>query len=128
MSGEKKKITLEYPVNSTMSALFQKLSTAAGLETWFAEKVEKNGSELIFYWQKMPHEAELIAVRENRHVRFRWKDDPPDSYVEFLLDKYELTGDLFLYITDFGEENEHEEIREMWDHSVRNLKRQLGAG
>ncbi len=129
MDDKKSKFTLEYPIGSTVASLYAKLSTEEGLGSWFADRVEKDGRIFTFFWQKVPQQADLLAEKENRHIRFRWTDEPDeDAYFEFAIGQQELTGDLTLSITDFAADSEVEDARDLWDTSVKELKRTLGVG
>lgn len=128
MGNTKKKFTLEYPISSTIASLYAKLSTEEGLGSWFADRVEKENRVYTFFWEKVGQKADLLAEKENRYVRFRWLDEDDDSYFEFSIDRQELTGDLTLSITDFAGGHEVEDARDLWDISVKVLKRTLGAG
>lgn len=128
MDDKKKKFTLEYPINSTVASLYSKLSTEEGLSSWFADRVEKNNNRFTFFWQKTPQEADLLAEKENKHIRFRWREEDIESYFEFVITPLELTGDLTLSVTDFAEHDEYEDAQHMWNVNIKNLKRSLGAG
>jgi hypothetical protein len=130
MEKKKRKFTLEYPMCSTIASLYAKLSTEEGLGSWFADRVEKENGIFTFFWQKEAQKADLLAEKENRYVRFRWldEDENDDCYFEFCIDRQELTGDLTLSITDFAGGHEVEDARDLWDLSIKELKRTLGAG
>jgi len=119
---------LEYTLNSSPKVLFPRLSTAEGLAEWFADDVRIDGDNYIFIWDDIEHRAQLVQVRENKHVRFKWTDidDDDDRYFEFKLNIDELTGDVALLITDFAEEEEKEDAIYLWDTQITELKRVLG--
>jgi len=128
MRDQKTKFTLEYPIGSTVASLYAKLSTEEGLGSWFADRVEKDGRIVTFYWHKVGQSADLLAEKENRFVRFRWIDEDPDSYFELSIDRQELTGEVTLSVTDFAGVHEVDDARSLWDNSIKELKRSLGAG
>jgi uncharacterized protein YndB with AHSA1/START domain len=70
----KKKIVLEYTLNSSAKVIFPRLSTAGGLSEWFADNVNINGSFLSFFWEKTEQRAEVVQRKENKYVRFKWID------------------------------------------------------
>ena len=129
MNNRKKKITLEYPINSTVASLYAKLSTEGGLESWFADRVVQDADNFTFFWHKTPQEALLLGQKENKYVRFKWnEDEDQEAYFEFDITPVELTGDLVLLVTDFAEHDEYEDALQMWDNNIKNLKRTLGVG
>jgi uncharacterized protein YndB with AHSA1/START domain len=127
MSG-KQKYELEYVINASPKVLFARLSTPGGLSEWFADDVNLEGAILTFLWDKSSQKAELLYVKENRSVRYRWLDDPdPKSYFEFKINQDPLTSDVSLTITDFAEENEIEDAKGLWDKQISQLFSQLGS-
>ena len=112
----KSKINLEYPLNTVSgSFLWNAISTTTGLQTWMAEKVDAKENIFTFEWSKDEiRQAELTHKRAHSHVRFHWIDDEdPKSYFELRIEANELTGDYTLLITDFAEEDEIEEMKDL---------------
>ena len=125
---QKKKIELEYLVNTSPNILYYRLFDSSGLEEWFADKVEiRDRKFYTFKWAQSQQEAELIDKKANKFVRFRWLDGDEDCYFELRIIKLELSGDTALEITDFADEDEIEDISDMWDEQVLNLKQAIGA-
>lgn len=121
-------LELEYHFNTSSKVLFPRLSTAIGLNEWFADEVNEKDKIFTFRWDKEERSAELLSVKEGRNVRFHWIDDEDEeSYFEFNLSTTELTDDLALRITDFAEAGEAAEMKELWDAQISDLKRVLGA-
>ena len=126
--AKKKKIELEYLINTSPKILYYRLSDSSGLEEWFADTVEvRQNKYYTFKWAQSQQEAELIDKKINQFVRFRWLDGDEDSYFELRIIKLEMSGDTALEITDFAEEDEVEDVRDMWDEQIANLKAKLGA-
>ena len=124
----KKKIQFEYLLNSISGAvIWDMISTPAGLQHWFADKVTRAGKLYTFQWGKTEtRTAELTKQRTDSFVRFHWTDDEPYTYFEMLLAYDELTTDFLLEVTDFAEEDEVDDLREIWDSQVMTLKRTCG--
>ncbi|WP_321371781.1 START-like domain-containing protein [uncultured Draconibacterium sp.] len=125
MTG-KVKINLEYIINCSPKVLYNRLSTASGLTEWFADDVRVRGKRYTFIWDGSEQTAEMTLHKENRLVRFNWIDDE-DTYFEFKITRDELTGDVSLLITDFAEEDEQDETRDLWNTQVSDLKHVLGS-
>jgi uncharacterized protein YndB with AHSA1/START domain len=126
--SEKKQIQLEYIVNCSPKVLFNRLSTAAGLTEWFADDVRVKGNRFTFVWGKTSEEAEKKIHRENKLVRYEWKeDDSGSNYFEFVINQDDLTNDVSLTIVDFAEEDEVDETINLWDTQVSTLKHLLGS-
>jgi len=123
----KKKFELEYSLNTSPGVLFSRLSTASGLSEWFAENVNVDGNLFTFFWDGTEQIAEMIHLKENKSIRFHWLDDEdPKSFFEFRIDHDELTGDSYLFITDFADDNEKIDSIDLWDSQISELKHVIG--
>jgi uncharacterized protein YndB with AHSA1/START domain len=124
----KKKIILEYTINSSSKVLFPRLSTPGGLSEWFADNVNINGSHYSFIWENTEQKAEIIQRKENKYVRFRWIDpeETEAQWFEFRINTDELTGDTALIITDFVEDEDKESTIELWNSQIAKLKHVIG--
>ncbi len=123
----KKKFELEYAINSSPRILYNRLSTPGGLAEWFADDVNLHGVIYTFIWEKSEQQAEVIQRKDNKYIRFRWvEEEDKDSYFEFRLNQYELTGDVSLMITDFAEDDETTDAVDLWDTQVAELKHVIG--
>jgi uncharacterized protein YndB with AHSA1/START domain len=124
--AEKVKIQLEYVINCSPRVLYNRLSTASGLAEWFADEVSVKGKKFTFGWEGSRQVAEMTLKRENRIVRFNWVDDE-SSYFEFRISQDELTGDVSLIVTDNVDGDEKEEIIDLWNAQIADLKHILGS-
>ena len=122
------KYELEYNLNCSPKVLFSRLSTPEGLCEWFADNVNVDGDLFTFYWNKVELKARLVAIKENKLVRFEWlgSEEPSTDYFEFRINIEELSGSLALIITDFAEPEEKEDAIFLWDSQITDLKRTLG--
>ena len=128
----KNKYILEYPMNCSPIVLYPRLSTPGGLSEWFADNVNVDGKNFVFYWDDTAQTAEVVNKRENSFIRFKWvsSDDNPESennYFEFRIVTDELTGDTALLIIDFAEEDEKEDAVDLWNSQVSSLKHCVGV-
>jgi len=124
----KKKIILEYTINSSPRVLFPRLSTPGGLSEWFADNVNIKGNLYSFFWEESEQTAEIVQKKENKYIRFRWlnEDDPESQWFEFRINTDELTGDTALIITDFTAEEDKEGTIELWNSQIAKLKHVIG--
>ncbi len=125
----KEKVHIEYMLNSASgNIIWNMISSPSGLGNWFADKVTAQDKNLTFYWGKSEKRtAELINQRAGSFVRFHWKDDTEQkTYFELRMDYNELTGDYTLVITDFAEPNEQDDLKELWDSQIEDLRRVCG--
>ena len=124
----KKKINLEYTINSSPKVLYPRLSTPGGLSEWFADNVNIQGNVFSFFWEGSEQKAEIVQKKENKYIRFLWLDseDPEYEWFEFRINSDELTGDTALIITDFTDEDDKESTIELWNSQIAKLKHVIG--
>ncbi len=125
--SDKIKYTLEYNIKSSRKVLFNRLSTAGGLSEWFADDVNVRGKNFVFIWDGTEQQAELVSKKDCKNVKFQWEEEDDDSYFEFKINTDDLTGDVALIITDFAEEDEIEDAKNLWDSQISELKHILGG-
>ena len=126
----KRKTQIEYPLNPSSSVIiWNAISSAAGLERWFADRVTKEGKTYTFRWGKTEtRQAIVVNSRLEFFIRFHWLDDEEaKSYFELKIHYNELTTDHSLEITDFVEPGEEEDVRSLWDSQIETLKRVFGV-
>jgi len=70
-----------------------------------------------------------LSSKKEEFIKFKWDHEDDDKkYFEFRLEKADMSGDLALIITDFCEdEDEKEEMKNLWDSQIENLMRTLGC-
>lgn len=125
----KQKIHLQYVLSSASGAVvWNAISTAAGLQTWFADRVEIDRRHCTFCWGKTEvREADIVSLSSRRCVRFRWTDEDPGTYFELRISQSELTNDLLLEITDFADKDEEDDQRDLWNMQIEALRRAYGV-
>ena len=79
--------TLEYPVRCSPGILYDFLRSPAGLQEWFAEKVDERDDVFSFSWNGNTDKAELLESEEAKFVKFHWLHTPKGEYFEFRIEK-----------------------------------------
>ena len=119
--------TLEYPVRCSPGILYEFLRTPAGLQEWFADKVDERDSMFTFSWNGTEDKAELLDSEDDKFVRFRWDYMTKDEYFEWRIDKSEVTNQTILVISDFAEKKEIKDQSQLWEYQVKELFHRLGS-
>lgn len=124
--AKKQLYTLEYPVRCSPSILYEFLSTPAGLQEWFADKVDERDNIFSFSWNGAVEKAEILEQEEDKFVRYHWLAAPKEEYFEFRIEKTEITNQTILVIKDFAEKNEIKDQSRLWEYQVKDLFHRLG--
>ena len=123
------KHSLEFPINSSVSILYKRLSNPSGLAEWFADDVIVKDKIFTFFWEGSEQEAKLLKLKTDHFIRFKWEDnDTKEDYFEFLIQIDEMTSDVSLIITDFAEDDQdQEEQTSLWSNQISLLKMAIGS-
>jgi hypothetical protein len=117
---------LEYPVRCSPSILYEFLSTPAGLQEWFADKVDERDNVFSFSWNGTIDRAEMIESELEKFVRFHWLHAPKEEFFEFRIEKSEVTNLTILIIRDFAEKSDVKDQSQLWSYQVKDLFHRLG--
>lgn len=126
----KEKIELEYLLKTSPKVLENMLFTPSGLSEWFADDVNIKDDIYSFFWDGSEEKARLLTKKMSNKIKWQWLNDQEegiDSYFEMSYEVDSMTNAVILRITDFAEEDEVEDVQALWEASVSDLKRVLGA-
>ncbi|MBI1780925.1 MAG: ATPase [Sphingobacteriales bacterium] len=118
--------TLEYPVRCSPAILYDFLYTPAGLQEWFADKVDEKDGIYSFNWNGSEDKAQLLETEEEKFVRYRWLHAAKDEYFEFRIEKSEVTNQTILVIKDFADKKDIKDQSQLWGYQVKDLFHRLG--
>ena len=123
------KYTIEYPIKTSISVLYRRLSTPSGLEEWFADSVNIKDGILIFSWEGSEQDAKVLKKKNDEFIQYQWLDDEDtERYFEFAIQVDEMTSDVSLIITDFAEDKQDlEEQTNLWNKQISLLKMAIGS-
>jgi uncharacterized protein YndB with AHSA1/START domain len=128
---EKEKFQIEFPINSSKGVLYNCMSTPSGLSEWFCDDVNIKKDVHTFIWDGSEEVARLVTKKKDEYVKFKWlesEDDENDgTYFELRIRVDEMTGERAIIVTDFAEEDDIEDARELWVAQLDRLRRVLGG-
>lgn len=130
MTDEKVKYEVEFPVKASPHMLFPFLSTPSGLSEWFSDDVNSRGERFEFIWDGEERTALRLGKKKDAYIRFQWEedhDDDNDYYFEFRIEVDDITNDVSLIVCDFGEKDEVEEDKMLWDSQIHELLHHIGC-
>ena len=119
--------TLEYPVRCSPGILYEFLRTPAGLQEWFADKVDERDGMFSFSWNGSDEKAELVDSEEDKFVRFRWMHQQKDEFFELRIDKSDITNQTILVVKDFADKKEIKDQTLLWESQLKDLFHRLGS-
>jgi uncharacterized protein YndB with AHSA1/START domain len=128
----KQKIDIEYPLAIKSPALiWEQISSAHGLERWFADHVNEEDGMFTFTWgepwtEQDVREAHVLESVVNDHIRMKWDEEDDDSYFEMRIAKSNLTHQLNLLITDFAEDDDVDGLKILWESMLDRQHRASG--
>ena len=128
----KQKIDIEYPLAIKSPALiWEQISSAHGLERWFADHVNEEDGMFTFTWgepwtEQDIREAHVLESVVNDHIRMKWDEEDDDSYFEMRIAKSDLTHQLNLLITDFADDDDVDGLKILWESMLDRLHRASG--
>ena len=129
----KNKFVSDYQINASKKIVFHYLSSASGLEEWFADEVKiDEDKNYIFDFDNEEHYAKLASLRLNSHVKFEFFDPKnpgatDHSYIEFKLEENDLTQTLFLKVIDYSDLYDEDESVSIWEGLIGRLKEIIGG-
>ena len=119
--------TLEFPVRCSPVILYDFLASPAGLQEWFADRVDDRDNIFSFTWNGTIEKAEVLEKEQDKFIRFHWLHAPKEEYFEFKIEKSEVTNQTILVIKDFAEKKEIKDQSRLWDYQVKELFHRLGS-
>lgn len=124
--AQKQLYTLEYPVRCSPAILYEFLSTPAGLQEWFADKVDERDNVFSFSWNGSDEQAEVVESETEKFIKFHWLQAPKEEFFEFRIEKSEVTNLTILIVKDFAEKKDIKDQSMLWDYQVKELFHRLG--
>lgn len=128
--SEKRKIELEFLLKTSVKVFENLIFTPSGLAEWFADDVNVKNDIYNFHWDGSEEKARLINKKIGSHMKWIWLADEEaglDTYFEIQYSVDPLTKVLVLNIVDYAFEEDYDEIKMLWESSVVELKRIIGA-
>jgi uncharacterized protein YndB with AHSA1/START domain len=129
----------EYEMRASQKILYPYLDTPSGLARWFADDVKIDEDKVFhFFWNDESQRARITARRRDQFIRFEYlpgdgKQALPEvgsdgelPYIEFLLEKSEITQSVFLKVTDCTEIDE-DECEALWESMINTLRETVGG-
>lgn len=126
---ERVKVKIDFLMRASPSLLYRYFTTPGDIMRWFCDGVDISRGVYTFEWSGAGEEARLTENIEDELVRFDWLDeDRVGEYLEFKISKAGVTNETVLEITDYCDDDEVEEHKELWAAQINTLRKATGLG
>ena len=118
---------IEYVIKSSISVLYERISTISGLSEWFADDVRVDiEGNYIFDWNGSVEKAKLISKKQNEYIKFQWIEE--ETIFEMLILVNPITHDVALIVKDIADDEDEKNYKiQNWDLQIQKLKKLLGT-
>lgn len=122
------KFDMEFIFRASPAIIYKFLTAPSCLIRWFCDGVDINGEQYSFTWLGFTENAEMLDDIEEERIKFRWLDaDHEDEFFEFRMYKSPITEETILELTDFCDEDELEDQKELWTNQMNRLRKEMGG-
>ncbi|MBC7493983.1 MAG: SRPBCC domain-containing protein, partial [Flavobacterium sp.] len=83
-----------------------------------------------FSWNGSEENARLSLKKNDERVKFKWIDEhkkDTEYFFEILIMEDEITKDVSINVIDFAEEDEIDEMKQLWTNQISDLKHIIGS-
>tara|TARA_Y100000739_G_scaffold175449_1_gene153194 strand:+ start:386 stop:757 length:372 start_codon:yes stop_codon:yes gene_type:complete len=118
---------IEYVIKSSISVLYERISTISGLSEWFADDVRVDiEGNYIFDWNGSVEKAKLVSKKQNEYIKFQWLEE--ETIFEMLILVNPITHDVALIVKDIADDEDEKNYKiQNWDLQIQRLKKLLGT-
>lgn len=121
------KFEMELLFRASPAILYKFLTTPSCLVRWFCDDVDIENDIYTFEWEGFEEVAELVDDIEEERLRFVWEDADPGEYLEFRMMKSPVTNETILEITDFADDDEVNDQKQLWEAQCQQLRIECGG-
>ena len=118
---------MEFIFRASPTILYKFFTTPSCLIRWFCDEVDIEGEIYSFVWDGSVETAEMIDDIEDERIRFKWEDEDDEEYFEIRMAKSPVTGETILEITDFCDEGDQDDQKQLWESQIKVLRQETGG-
>lgn len=112
----------EFIFKASPAILYKFLTAPDCLVRWFCDGVDITGEVYTFDWEGAEEVAEMIDDIEEERIRFEWEDGEDGEYLEFRMYKSDVTNETILELTDYCDDDEVDEQKDLWAKQMSQLR------
>ena len=121
------KFDIEFIFRASPAILYKFLTTPSCLVRWFCDEVDIEADVYTFTWEGYDEVAELVDDIEEERLRFVWEDADAGEYLEFRMSKSPVTNETILEITDFADDGDANDQKQLWEAQIQQLRIACGG-
>jgi uncharacterized protein YndB with AHSA1/START domain len=121
------KFDMEFLFRASPAIVYRFITTPSCIVRWFCDTADITGDIYTFTWEGFDEVAELIDDIEEERLRFHWEDGEEGEYLEFRMYKSEVTNETILEITDFADDDEVEDQKQLWKSQLDVMRSEMGG-
>jgi uncharacterized protein YndB with AHSA1/START domain len=125
--SKKQLFSIEFPVRCSPGILYDFIATPAGMQEWFADKVDEWEGEYNFTWNGTIEKAKVLDKEQDKFIRFRWTTAPKEEFFELRIERSEISNQTVLVIKDFAEKKEIKDQSQLWEYQIKDLFHRIGS-
>ncbi|HRG32649.1 MAG: activator of HSP90 ATPase 1 family protein [Saprospiraceae bacterium] len=116
----------EFMFKASPSIIYLFVTQPTTIIRWFCDKVDNVGDHYTFSWDGDTEEATLIVDIEDEMVKYQWVDRE-EEFLQFRIYKTDITNETILEITDFCDDDEVQEQKDIWEVYIKKFKTFCGG-
>lgn len=122
------KFTLEFIFRASPAILYKFIKDPSCIVRWFCDEVDITGETYTFSWEGSDESADLVDDFEEEKLVFKWHDaDDDDEFLEFAFSRSPVTGETIFEITDFCDEFDLNDQKQLWESQIKVLRQETGG-
>lgn len=118
---------MEFLFRASPTIIYKFLTTPSCLVRWFCDSVDIQEDTFTFEWNGSEEVAYMIDDIEEERIRFQWEDAEDNEYFELRMEISPVTNETILSLTDFCDEDEVDDQKQLWSNQMDELRREMGG-
>ncbi|NOT38709.1 MAG: activator of HSP90 ATPase 1 family protein [Saprospiraceae bacterium] len=117
---------VEFMFKASPSIIYLFITQPTAIVRWFCDKVDNIGDTYTFSWEGSDEVADMVMDIEDELVKFQWAERETE-FLQFRFYKTDITNETILEITDYCDDDEVNEQKDVWEVYVKKLKAACGG-
>ncbi|HMW40397.1 MAG: activator of HSP90 ATPase 1 family protein [Saprospiraceae bacterium] len=116
----------EFMFRASPSIIYLFITQPTAIVRWFCDRVDNVGDVYTFSWEGSDEVGEMVMDIEDELVKYEW-EGRDGEFLQFRIYKTDITNETILEITDFCDDDEVGEQKDLWEVYIKKLKAACGG-